>query len=64
MYRLYVCELRYFIKDVRQTEMLCARYATGTVLRVFNLYSKTRSYTRSGSTDTLQVNVQAPLYSA
>jgi len=27
------------IKDVRQAEMLCARYATGTVRRVFNLYN-------------------------
>lgn len=39
VYKLYVCELRYFTKDVRQTEMFCARYATGTVVRVFNLYN-------------------------
>jgi hypothetical protein len=64
MYKSYVCELRNFIKDVlRQTEMLCARYAAGTVLHVSNLYCTTRSYTVR-STDTFLATVQAHLYSA
>jgi len=57
-----VCELRYVMKDERQTEILCARNATGTVRRVLKLYNEKLHVVQS--TDTFVATVRDPLYCA